>query len=756
MKNYFILSILFLLSQIPGVAIAQQYCYESIYFSVDQLGNVSISPDNLVQGIPVPGTQLSLDQVNYVDVLHFTCDDLDPDTGAVNKTIYVKRPDGEECSSVAMIQNRNVPVVIVTDTVTLFLDTVSDVKELGSDEADQGSYMVCGNNFTLQLSKTTFTGEDIGLNTVELIGKNSYGDTSSAFFVVKVATQCDNFAEMLVWPEEVITVVEDSPNGEVLSPENLVENHGYTLGQVYPQILNTSCPTEITYKDIRINITDGNDLNYKIVRDFTVTDWTGSKNYEFRQVIRSYKSSYSICDYLPRTAPVGDCASGHTLDDLVEWPADITISDHRLNPDQLVAFSGVDSMDARPTFYANNFSTQFSTILDSIVPPTIFITRTWDVSRGFTSEHWTYNQKINVDMSNFNQLVTTVDAYGHALSDVLINNEIMTDESGKAYVSGGVSSIKKAVTSNEGITVKDLTMIHEYILGKRSLTTDQLRIADLNKDLEVSAQDLDQIKDFALGKNVADLEYYFSSANPNYSEYLNGAFLGHKPGDIDVSSSINAELADENVITMEDVLLNNGEQYNVPLVLNNNVNMISYQVTLDIDADRLEVLDVTYEDTKFIEWNYSDGKLTIMGILADDGEKIFNEGDIIGTLVVKAKANTVLQNVVTLSADKIVLDSSYDLNTVGGGITGSIPNRTKELVEDVFKVYPNPTSDRINVNFAQEIKDYSLALHDMRGKVVLQESNVNFLDGSSLSPGVYILELTTDNMISREKIMILE
>ncbi len=34
---------------------------------------------------------------------------------------------------------------------------------------------------------------------------------------------------------------------------------------------------------------------------------------------------FEICDTECRTAPLGDCNSGHTADDNVEWPCDITI-----------------------------------------------------------------------------------------------------------------------------------------------------------------------------------------------------------------------------------------------------------------------------------------------------------------------------------------------------------------------------------------------------------------------------------------------
>ena len=76
---------------------------------------------------------------------------------------------------------------------------------------------------------------------------------------------------------------------------------------------------------------------------------------------------------------------------------------------------------------------------------------------------------------------------------------------------------------------------------------------------------------------------------------------------------------------------------------------------------------------------------------------------------------------------------------------GPVPSR-KSLDEII--VYPNPTKDKININKFVDIRVYNII-----GDMIISENNINVLDVSILSPGVYNLQIMCDNKIVNKKII---
>jgi len=80
-----------------------------------------------------------------------------------------------------------------------------------------------------------------------------------------------------------------------------------------------------------------------------------------------------------------------------------------------------------------------------------------------------------------------------------------------------------------------------------------------------------------------------------------------------------------------------------------------------------------------------------------------------------------------------------------GTWTGPIPLRIP--TDDVY-VYPNPTSGIINVN-----KKVDIEVLNYLGGVIISEKNINTLDMSYLSPGIYNLRIKTNGSIMNVKII---
>lgn len=87
-----------------------------------------------------------------------------------------------------------------------------------------------------------------------------------------------------------------------------------------------------------------------------------------------------------------------------------------------------------------------------------------------------------------------------------------------------------------------------------------------------------------------------------------------------------------------------------------------------------------------------------------------------------------------------------------GLITGKKPG--SELFE--FSVYPNPVQNSLRINYDSQIRgdDFSLILYSIQGRIVQSYyTPVNEIDVSTLTPGVYIIEVKNSEKSERKKIL---
>jgi len=70
--------------------------------------------------------------------------------------------------------------------------------------------------------------------------------------------------------------------------------------------------------------------------------------------------------------------------------------------------------------------------------------------------------------------------------------------------------------------------------------------------------------------------------------------------------------------------------------------------------------------------------------------------------------------------------------------TGPIP--TREGLDNYIIVYPNPTSNKININ-----KNVDINVYNYIGDMIISKKNINVLDVSKLSSGVYMLQINYKN-----------
>lgn len=127
--------------------------------------------------------------------------------------------------------------------------------------------------------------------------------------------------------------------------------------------------------------------------------------------------------------------------------------------------------------------------------------------------------------------------------------------------------------------------------------------------------------------------------------------------------------------------------------------------------------------------------------------------------------------VVHLMAEDIYIDIkflSWAVGTAGGGFSYErssdpvLSTRKEEMVAARIKVFPNPSSQRIMLDFASESNDpLSLVLLDMSGKKYMSElksihvgNNQLEFNLSTLSPGMYLMKLKQGNKWANRKIIV--
>lgn len=103
-----------------------------------------------------------------------------------------------------------------------------------------------------------------------------------------------------------------------------------------------------------------------------------------------------------------------------------------------------------------------------------------------------------------------------------------------------------------------------------------------------------------------------------------------------------------------------------------------------------------------------------------------------------------------LAGVSINLDSNADMGLMrfNGGETAGI----NEKAMDIFSIYPNPTTNILNISNPENIILDGIDIIDITGKTVLQQTdNLSQIDVQNLSPGMYFLQLTSGEKEYRHK-----
>ena len=93
--------------------------------------------------------------------------------------------------------------------------------------------------------------------------------------------------------------------------------------------------------------------------------------------------------------------------------------------------------------------------------------------------------------------------------------------------------------------------------------------------------------------------------------------------------------------------------------------------------------------------------------------------------------------------------ATADLNSL------SVNDCPPEKMLESLKIYPNPSSDFINIEMLNyNLKKYTFTITDLSGKLLVKSENTKKVDVSNLSPGIYFGTMTVEGQKLTKKIVI--
>ena len=340
-----------------------------------------------------------------------------------------------------------------------------------------------------------------------------------------------------------------------------------------------------------------------------------------------------------------------------------------------------------------------------------------------------------------------------------------------------VSALLEANPAN-GVSTFDLAMIGKHILGTAPLTTFWQRIAaDANANGSISAYDMTVIRRVILGLDPTfrnNTSWRFFNAADNTLEVVNindavgvsaANFLAVKIGDVNGTARANDRQilaprteTGEFALVAEDARLVAGETQRVVFGASD-LEAIGYQLTLEWDADAVEVVGVEalqHDAAGFGTHLLSEGKLTLSyaGEMSDELFALELRAKRSG--VVLSEALAVTSSVTTAEA----YDAASNLQSVAlrfNGVTGVSGYALEQN-------RPNPFSNTTVIGFtmAQE-HEASFTVTDVAGRIVWRTKGVfaaghNMVEiaGDELPAGVLNYTLTAGDFTATRKMIVIE
>jgi hypothetical protein len=490
----------------------------------------------------------------------------------------------------------------------------------------------------------------------------------------------------------------------------------------------------------------------------------------------STSESFCIaCDTRPWNTLSGDCNSGHTINDAVEWPADITVDFIEVSPYDLSINESIHPNDVSPTLNTlceNTWVKTYTDIISETGPSIYSVERNWVITNTESNQNYSYIQTITINAPiDNNRHICFSTVHDASIRDVVIDENIVSGDEGCSTITyhGSVHQIKPYKEDTDfqnGLDVEDVIILKEFLFGLDSINDMQKSAADLNADNEVNNNDVNILTDLMTNKTFGsphyDSPWKFLNANDfYYKNTLNDAtniaspferyhFKGMKIGDLNDSYNRDEIINKITAISLDDQVLTQGETYSVKTFNVGDLRIKGMQMAI-AKNDAFEIISVLGSFFNVDLVDKGDYYL-IVGIAEDpylksDGLALENQTSML-KIIIRAKQNVVLHDVFKLydTGNKIVQGINRELSSIQFNYNGSIPTSVLDFYEDQITVFPNPTTGMISIMSSKETIN-SVKIMSFDGKVMYSSSDLasNTIDISHLSNGFYTLDLTLSN-----------
>ena len=850
---------------------AQYECTQLLYASLDNEGTFTLFPEDLLIVGGLQGVTAQLSQS------FFTCDDL----GANNVTLSIYQNEDLifECTSNVVVEDKVSPVANCVSFATVELDA-NGQHIITFDEIDNGSYDACGPfSYTIQPLILDCNSENPTLVTMNLTDES--GNTSSCSVAVNwepypdptpnlacnalitvvlgpsqtqeitmemvleggpygcpfqyevtvkenniprpepVVTIADTNATLLIfevkdlntgvmcWGEldvvalagcdPVFTICDTechaAPTGDCnsghtlddhvewpcdisiegsceitsldVSPEDLLANGWAGYQDAYPEIIDSACFQVATaYSDV-VYFDEG---YVDIVRTWAIIDWMAVQVYEYPQHIIILMEVPYICDTLPWNTPIGDCDSGHTDMDNVEWPADITINSICYLPEDLAMNPEVHPNDVQPVTntVCLEFFTTYTDVTTQINDTTLQIERTWTLVAPLFNEIWDYTQTITVNADVTGSNVCIMREGGEGIPGVELIPEVFTDASGCHLFENPegitVTPVKDSPLQ-AGVNLLDKILLMEHVLGIRELSPYQFYAADLSQNGILSTLDVVMLDQIIAGTFVPTFDhnwkFFDRRTQLQFADISNPLlpykFIGVKMGDIDNSFTFDEPLPLQDITLMiTDEILNKKELYDVPFYLGQNERVVGFTIQLQSVQADIDFLEITAPNLPGFSMQQhvtiTPGMVTInyiapnefieYGITMPQGTPLF-------IAKIQPQLNGILSQSIALSGTHDnVLRPIDEINGLNFSFDWEDP-----IISSVFNpgavkalsFYPNPVKDEIRFNGFEAGAEGTVTIFDASGRVFQAESLAPSMQIENIAEGMYYLKVELRN-----------
>jgi len=571
--------------------------------------------------------------------------------------------------------------------------------------------------------------------------------------------------DMVEWPCDVTWTASCEGLQSGWMPEDLVAQGLAAPEDAEPTIINAACYLVSTaFEDEVFFHAEG----IRVERTWSIIYWPTAEIWSYTQELDIQYDGAVICDTLPWNAPVGDCDSGHTLDDAVEWPADITVSSLFITPADLANQPGVATEDVEPRLFndCGEYLVSYADLLIVLDPTTLLVERTWTLSNAVTGQDWMYTQAITVENVSTSSTVCITRENSEPIPGVTLVPGIETDESG-CHAFGDpqgviVTPVKDSPLA-EGVNLLDKVLIQEHVLGITQLTPFQIKAADLNQNGYVSTVDIVAIDKILDGTFVPPFPHnwkFFDQVTMAESMDISNPlqayhFIGVKMGDVDNSFPLGAqgELPEVGLV-IRDEILNAGEQYAVPIRLDRNLRLNALSMTLQPGDGEIMAISAPglpgFSASEHVL--LADGKAFIQysapNEYLENGVAVPASSDFL-VLELQAGSNSILNETLTLdgSRENLLKEAGSSIpRTVDFDWENVIISSTITTGDGTgLKFYPNPVTNELHFDGLSTKDQAVLHIADVSGRIVFQSELHPTMDLSGLVTGTYFLVVEFDS-----------